>query len=98
LNAKFGKDGAINGIDPTTAISALTYKAEAFNQPVVNERGAGFFSNLVSQSVARSMSDQEAAEVVEVGEVGLLEGGAVKRLNGKETDCVNVEQEECKAK
>ena len=27
LNAKFGKDGAVNGIDPTTAISTLTYKA-----------------------------------------------------------------------
>jgi hypothetical protein len=84
LNAKFGKDGAVNGIEPSTAISALTYKAEAFDPPVVNERGAGFFASLVAQSVARNMSNQEAAEVVEVGEVGLLENGEIKRLDKEE--------------
>ena len=65
---------------------------------MVNERGAGFFASQVAQSVARSMSDQEAAEVVEVGEVGLLEEGAVKRLNGDDADCGKVNQDECRAK
>ena len=51
---------------------------------MVNERGAGFFASQVAQSVARNMSDQEAAEVVEVGEVGLLENGEIKRLDEEE--------------
>ena len=105
LDVLHGTNGSVTGLD---AASGLVTTNGLFNPPApeptlpenssVSNPEAGFFASLVERSVDRNMSNQEANEVVEVGEVGLLEDGAVKRLNGNNADCGNVKQDECKAK
>lgn len=98
LNAKFGKDGAVNGLDTGAVNPPLTYKVEAYYQPVVNERGAGFFTRLINRSVDHSMNNRDVDEVVEVGEVGLLEDGKVKRIGEEDPLCGTFGHDICKVK
>jgi autotransporter-associated beta strand protein len=87
LEVLHGDTGNASGL--TNAIN-LTVTTGLYNPPPIplpeneasaNYDGAAFFSSLVKQSVDRSSSNPLADEVVEVGEVGLLENGVLKRID-----------------
>lgn len=102
LNAFYGKDGFVTGLDVTTVdASTLSYKSDAYNPPnpsksTANTFDAAFFSGIHSQAVQRSISNQLNNEVVEVGEIGLLKAGVLKRLDD-DALCGTPNQASCKA-
>jgi hypothetical protein len=100
-----GSAGAVTGLDGATRLS---FTGGIFVPPAPpapppaeitssNAVSAAFFTSAVNQSLDRTLSNQLGDEVVEVGEVGLLQDGAVKRLDGDAT-CDKAAAEECLAK
>jgi autotransporter-associated beta strand protein len=95
-----GATGSVAGLGVATGLQT---SIGIFNVSPIESSGglrpnAGFFANLINRSIEQSLSSLEGNEVVEVGEVGLLEGGKVKRLNGADPICNNPDQDECRPK
>jgi len=102
LEVLHGETGSVSGLTAATnlAVTSGVYNPPAPPEPPAAETaysGAALFSTTVSQSIERSMAMQWDDEVVEVGEVGLLENGAVKRLDG-DSSCEQAASQECPAK
>lgn len=103
-----GSAGAVTGLD---GARELSYTGGIFVPPAPpappapppaeiassNAVSAAFFTSAVNQSLDRTLSNQLGDEVVEVGEVGLLQNGTVKRLDG-DASCDKAATEECLAK
>ena len=83
LEVLHGDTGNVTGLPNASELPVTTglYNPLPVNEASPNFDGAAFFSSLVNQSVDRSSSSQLADEVVEVGEVGLLENGVLKRID-----------------
>jgi autotransporter-associated beta strand protein len=101
LEVLYGATGGVSGFGASTGLQT---SSGIFNAPPPapesNATGpdAGFFASLIKRSIEQNLASLEASEVVEVGEVGLLEGGKVKRLNGADPICNNPDQDECRPK
>jgi hypothetical protein len=103
LDVLHGASGSVTGLlAPSVEITTGVYNAPApsplGNEVSMNNLSAAFFTSLVNRSVERNIINQVSSEVVEVGEVGLLANGEVKRLNGDDSLCDKSNQNECKAK
>jgi hypothetical protein len=103
LSVLHGANGTVSGLAGATNLITTSgfYIPPPPPPPAENTSNANisaaFFASAVNQSLDRNLSNQLSDEVVEVGEVGLLPNGAVKRLDGDAT-CDKAVAEECVAK